>query len=208
MTEKILEAIKELREKSKKRNFLQTFDLIINLKEFDVKKPENKINEDFVLPHGKGEEAKVVIFSDTIKEAKAEILRSFDLEKLAKDKRSLRKLAKSTDFFLAEPQLMPLIGKTLGQFLAPKGKMPKIISGDVEKMVENYKKSVKIRIKDSPVIQCAVGKENMKDEEIAENILAIINFLKEKLPKGAGNIGKVLLKLTMSKPVEIKVKKW
>jgi large subunit ribosomal protein L1 len=208
VTEKILEAIKELREKSKKRNFLQTFDLIINLKEFDVKKPENKINEDFVLPHGKGEEAKVVIFSDTIKEAKAEILRSFDLEKLAKDKRSLRKLAKSTDFFLAEPQLMPLIGKTLGQFLAPKGKMPKIISGDVEKMVENYKKSVKIRIKDSPVIQCAVGKENMKDEEIAENILAIINFLKEKLPKGAGNIGKVLLKLTMSKPVEIKVKKW
>jgi large subunit ribosomal protein L1 len=184
VTEKILEAIKELREKSKKRNFLQTFDLIINLKEFDVKKPENKINEDFVLPHGKGEEAKVVIFSDTIKEAKAEILRSFDLEKLAKDKRSLRKLAKSTDFFLAEPQLMPLIGKTLGQFLAPKGKMPKIISGDVEKMVENYKKSVKIRIKDSPVIQCAVGKENMKDEEIAENILAIINFLKEKLPKG------------------------
>jgi large subunit ribosomal protein L1 len=208
VTEKILEAIKELREKSKKRNFLQTFDLIINLKEFDGKKPENKINEDFVLPHGKGEEAKVVIFSDTIKEAKAEILRSFDLEKLAKDKRSLRKLAKSTDFFLAEPQLMPLIGKTLGQFLAPKGKMPKIISGDVEKMVENYKKSVKIRIKDSPVIQCAVGKENMKDEEIAENILAIINFLKEKLPKGAGNIGKVLLKLTMSKPVEIKVKKW
>jgi len=208
MTEKILEAIKELREKSKKRNFLQTFDLIINLKEFDTKKPENKINEDFILPYGKGEEAKVVIFSDTIKEAKAEILRSSDLEKLAKDKRSLRKLVKNTDFFLAEPQLMPLIGKILGQFLAPKGKMPKIISGDVEKMVENYKKSVKIRIKDSPVVQCTVGKENMKDEEIAQNVQAIINFLKERLPKGSKNIKEVLLKLTMSKPVKIEVKKW
>jgi large subunit ribosomal protein L1 len=208
MTEKILEAIKALRGKSKKRNFLQTFDLIINLKEFDVKKPENKINEDFFLPNGRGEDAKVVIFSDTIKEAKAEILKSSDLEILAKDRRSIRKLVKNTDFFLAEPQLMPLIGKILGQFLAPKGKMPKIISEDVEKMVENYKKAVKIRIKDSPVIQCAIGKENMKDEEIAENIKAVINFLKEKLPKGSRNIGEVLIKLTMSKPVKIEVKKW
>jgi large subunit ribosomal protein L1 len=208
MTEKILEAIKKLREKSKKRNFIQAFDLIINLKEFDIKKPENKINEDLILPYGRGEEAKVVIFSDTIKEAKAEILKSSDLEKLAKDKRSLRKLVKNADFFLAEPQLMPLIGKILGQFLAPKGKMPKIISGDIEKMVENYKKSVKIRIKDSPVVQCTIGKENMKDEEIAENIQAVINFLKERLPKGSKNIKEVLLKLTMSKPVKIEVKKW
>jgi large subunit ribosomal protein L1 len=208
MTEKILEAIRELRKKSKKRNFVQSFDLIINLKEFDTKKPENKINEDFILPHGRGDDAKVVIFSDMIKEAETEIIRSSNLEKLAKDKRSLRKLVKNTDFFLAEPQLMPLIGKTLGQFLAPKGKMPKVISGDVEKMVRNYKKSVKIRIKDAPVIQCIVGNENMKDEEIAENIQAVINFLKEKLPKGSKNIKEVLLKLTMSKPVKIEVKKW
>jgi large subunit ribosomal protein L1 len=208
MTEEVLQAIKKLQEKSKKRNFLQSFDLIINLKEFDPKKPENKINEILFLPHGRGEDAKIVVFSDTIKEIKAEVLGSSDLENLAKNKRNLRKLIKNTDFFLAEPQLMPLIGKFLGQFLAPKGKIPKIISGNVEKMIEDFKRAVRIRIKDSPVIQCIVGKENMKDEEIAENIEAVINFLKEKLPKGSKNIGEVLLKLTMSKPIKIEVKKW
>ncbi|MEM5794374.1 MAG: 50S ribosomal protein L1 [Candidatus Aenigmatarchaeota archaeon] len=205
MKEKILSKIKELREKSKKRNFEQSFDLIINLKEFDPKKPENKITEDIVLPHGRGKEARVVIFSDTIKDVNAEVLTSSDIEKIAKNKREARKLAKNTDFFLAEPKLMPLVGKYFGQFLGPRGKMPKIIVGNVEKLVENYKKSVRIRIKDSPVIQCIVGKENMKDEQIAENIEAVLEALKAKLPKGKQNIGEVLLKLTMSKPIKIEV---
>ncbi|MGC8812775.1 MAG: 50S ribosomal protein L1 [Candidatus Aenigmatarchaeota archaeon] len=205
MKEKIMAKIKELREKSKKRNFLQSFDLIVNLKELDTKKPENKITEDVVLPHGRGSEAKVIVFSDTIKNVDAQILTSADVEKIGKNKRETRRIAKNTDFFLAEPKLMPLIGKYFGQFLGPRGKMPKIISGNVEKVVENYKKSVRIRIKDSPVVQCLVGKENMKDEEIAENVEAVIEALKAKLPKGKQNIKEVLLKLTMSKPVKIEV---
>ncbi|MEM5882650.1 MAG: 50S ribosomal protein L1 [Candidatus Aenigmatarchaeota archaeon] len=205
MKEKILEKIKELRKRSKKRNFVQSFDLIINLKELDPKKPENKITEDVVLPHGRGKEARIVIFSDTIKNVNAEVLTSVDIEKIAKNKREVRKLTRSVDFFLAEPKLMPLVGKHLGQFLGPRGKMPKIITGNVEKLIEDYKKSVRIKIKDSPVIQCLVGKENMKDEEIAENIEAVIEALKAKLPKGKQNIGDVLLKLTMSKPIRIEV---
>ena len=35
----IIDYIKKLRESAKKRNFTQTFDLIINLKDFDIKKP-------------------------------------------------------------------------------------------------------------------------------------------------------------------------
>ncbi|MCS7105961.1 MAG: 50S ribosomal protein L1 [Candidatus Aenigmarchaeota archaeon] len=205
MKEEIIEKIKELREKSKKRNFVQSFDLIINLKEFDPKKPENKITEDVVLPYGKGKEARVVIFSDTIKNVNAEVLTSSDIEKIAKNKREVRKFVKNTDFFLAEPKLMPIVGKYLGQFLGPRGKMPKIITGNVEKLIEDYKKSVRLRIKDSPVVQCTVGKENMKDEEIAKNIEAVLEALKAKLPKGKQNISEVLLKLTMSKPIKIEV---
>lgn len=205
MKEKIIAKIKELREKSKKRNFSQSFDLIINLKEFDTKKPENKITEDVVLPHEKGKEAKVAVFSDTIKDVNAQVFSSADIEKIAKNKREARKIVKNIDFFLAEPKLMPLVGKYLGQFLGPRGKMPKIITGDIEKLIENYKKSVRIRIKDAPVVQCTVGKESMKDEEIAENIEAVIETLKSKLPKGKQNIGEILLKLTMSKPIKIEV---
>ncbi len=207
MTEKILKAIKELREKSKKRNFIQTFDLIVNLKEMDLKKPENKFTEDLILPHGKGKEAKIIIFSDVIKEedVNCPVLKSSDIEILAKNKREAKKLVKRTDFFLAEPKLMPTIGKMLGQFLAPKGKMPKIISGDVKKMIEDYKKAVRIRIKDSPVIQCPVGNEGMEDREVADNIKAVIEFLSGRLPKGEKNIAEVFLKFTMSKPVKVEV---
>lgn len=205
MTEKILQTIKELKEKSKKRNFPQTFDLIINLKEINLKKPENKFTEDLVLPQGKGKETEVIIFNDSIKTEKCKLLTTEDIQKLAKNKREAKKLVRQTDFFLSEPKLMPLIGKTLGIYLGPQGKMPRLITGNVEKLIENYKKSIKIKVKDSPVIQCPVGNEQMKDEAIVENIDAVIKFLEGKLPKGKHNIGRILLKLTMSKPIKIEV---
>lgn len=205
MTEKILTAIKEAKENTKKRNFSQTFDLIISLKDFDTKKPENKISEDFILPHGRGEVAGVVVFTDSIKDADCTILTSEDVSNLSKSKRETKKLIAKTDFFLAEPKLMPGIGKSLGQLLAPRGMMPKLISGDTKSMVENYKKSVRIKIWGSPVMQCPVGKENMDDKKIEENIEAVLSFIEGKLPKRKYNIGKVLLKLTMGKPVKIEV---
>lgn len=204
MNEKMLNAIKELKEKSVKRNFSQTFDLIISLKEFDIKKPENKLNEEVQLPN-RGEESKVVVFSDSLKNLDVETLASADVEKLVKNKRLARKLVRETDFFLSEAKLMPLIGKSLGQLLAPRGKMPKLITGDVDKLIKNLKNSIRVRIKDSPVVQCLVGNESMGDEGIAENIETVLKFLNAKLPKGKNNIGRVLLKKTMSKPIKLEV---
>jgi len=100
---------------------------------------------------------------------------------------------------------MPAIGKALGQFLAPRGRMPKLIASDVKSVVENLKKSVRIRIKDAPVIQCQVGKENMKEEEVVENVKAVIKYLETRLSKGKVNIGKIMLKLTMSEPIAVEV---
>ena len=205
MKEKILEAIREVRKISKKRNFDQTFDLIINLKDIDVKKPENRINEIVKLPHGLGREVKVILFSDYAKDVGCEVMGSEEIVKLGKNKREAKKLARKTDFFVAEPRLMPVIGKNLGMYLGPRNKMPVIASGDIKEIIENLKKSVRIRIKDSPVIQCAVGKESMEDEKIAENIEEIIKFLSEKLPRGKNNIKEVLIKLTMSPPVKVEV---
>lgn len=206
MNEKISAAIEELKEKSKKRNFPQTFDLIISLKEFDIKKPENKFTEDVVLPHGRGEDAEVVVFSDSVKDAGCTVLTTEDLNNLSKSKRSAKKMVSTTDFFLSEPKLMPMIGKVLGPYLAPRGKMPKMFtSEEIKSLVKNYKKSIRVRIKDSPVVQCLVGKENMKDEEVVENVQEVIKALEAKLPKGKHNIGKTMLKLTMGKPVKIEV---
>jgi large subunit ribosomal protein L1 len=205
MKEKILKAIEEVRKNSKKRNFPQTFDLILSLKEFDVKKPENKFTEDIILPNGRGEDAKIVVFSDTLKDLDCEVLTSADIEKYSKNKREAKKLVKNTDFFFAEPKMMVLVGKTFGQYMGPSGKLPKVIVGDINKTIKDYKKAVRIRIKDAPVIQCAVGKENMKDEEVAENVEAVLKAVEAKLPKGVRNIKNILLKLTMGKPVRIEV---
>jgi large subunit ribosomal protein L1 len=205
MKEKTLKAIEELRKSSKKRNFSQTFDMIISLREFDVKKPENKFMEDIVLPHGRGEDARVVVFSDTLKNIGCDVLTSGDMEKYLKDKREARKLVREADFFLAEPKMMAAVGKVFGQFIGPRGKLPKVITGNAAELVKNYKKSVRIRIKDAPVIQCMVGSEKMGDEEIAENVEAVLKAITARLPKGIHNIKSVLLKLTMSEPVKVEV---
>ena len=207
MKDKILAAVKELREKSQKRNFPQTFDLIANLKEYDTKKPENKFTEDIVLPNGRGSEPKIIIFGESVKEKDVgcEVFDVAEIRKYAQNKKESKRLVATTDFFLSEPKLMPEATKALGQFLGTRGKIPKLLLGDAKKMVDNYKKSTRVRIKDSPVIQAIVGKENMKDEDVADNVEAVVNFLKTKMPKGMHNIRRLMIKLTMSKPVKIEL---
>ncbi|MBI2005580.1 MAG: 50S ribosomal protein L1, partial [Candidatus Aenigmarchaeota archaeon] len=188
-----------------KRNFSQSIDLIVSLKGVDLKKSENKFSEDLVLPHGREKDANVVVFSDNLSNLGCDILTTADIQRIAGNKRDAKNLGADVDFFLSEAPLMPIIGKSLGQMLAPRGKMPKVIVGDVKKLVENYKKSVRIAVKNSPVIQCFVGKENMENRKVAENVETVLKFLETKLSRGRQNIGKVLLKLTMSKPVKVEM---
>ena len=204
MLEQIEKALNELKA-GEKRNFVQSVDLIISLKGVDLKKPESKFSEDIVLPHGRGKDARVVVFSDNLSNLGCDILATADIQRISSDKRGAKNLGEDTDFFLAEAPLMPLIGKSLGQVLAPRGKMPKVIMGDAKGLVENYKRSVRIAVKNSPVIQCFVGKEDTETGKIVENVETVLKFLETKLPRGRQNIGKVLLKLTMSKPVKVEV---
>ncbi len=198
---KIEEAIEEL--KKEKRNFDQTVDLIITLRNIDLKKPENRITKEIALPHGRGKDAKIGIFSDKIGIKKEEI------EKMGKNKKDAKKLAKSYDFFLATADLMPLIGKLLGRFLAPKGKMPQPIpptftKEQIDKIVERKKKSILIRVKSSPQIQVPVGKQSMDTKDLKENIEHVIKEVVSLLPKSRAQVRDVYLKLTMSKPIKIK----
>lgn len=205
MNENVLKAIEELRNNSKKRNFSQTFDLIVNLRFIDLKRPENRFSEVFALPKGRGKEANVAVFSDSIKDTDIRVYKSPDIEKLGVDKRGMKKLVKEVDFFLSEPKLMPLVGKSLGRVLAPRGKMPVVIAGDVNQMIKKYKSSIRLKIKDAPVIQCMVGAEDMPNESISENVVAVLKFLEKRLPKGRNSIGNAMIKLTMGKPVKIEI---
>ncbi len=202
----ILDKIKELKEKSKKRNFKQRYDLIINLKEFNPEKVENKVDEIFVLPRGLGKENSITLFHSELKELEGcKIFNAAEIEELKKNMKALKNLVSKTDLFLSEPKLMPVVGKFLGEYLAPRGLMPKPIVGDVSTIVKEYKNAVRLIIKKHPIIHTVVGIEDMKNEDVAENIQSILEFLKSKLPKGKNNIGSVYFKLTMSKPIKLEV---
>jgi large subunit ribosomal protein L1 len=202
----ILEKIKEIKEKSKKRNFPQRYDAVINIKDVDLKKPENKIDELLVLPKGTGKKVSITLFSDNIgKSEDLTIIKGSEIEGLVKNKKLIKKLIQETDFFFSEPKLMPTVGKFLGKFLAPRGLMPKPVIGDIKKLIDDSKNSVRIRLDKQPIIHTVVGSDKMNDKDVEENIKTLLNFLIKKLPKGKSNIKNVYLKFTMGQPIKLEV---
>ncbi len=211
MVMSLKEKIKEAKENSKPRKFSQTWDLIFNLKDMDLKKPENRLNLELFLPEGLGKVLKTVVVGDSLyvdaKKHADMALSKADIPKLGKDKKKLKKLANEYDWWFSEAPLMPLIGKELGATLGTRGKMPKPLPPKVplQGILGRAKKSVKIRLVSTPVIQIAVGNESMPDEKIITNVEAAVSFVEEHLPKGKNNIRNVCLKLTMGKPVKLDV---
>lgn len=206
-----LEEIKKAKEQSKKRKFTQSWDLSISLKNIDLKKPENKLNLEFSLPKGKGKETKTVFVVDSLlSEAKGKadlVITKKDLDKIAKKKKLIKNYAKEYDWWFAEAPLMPQIGKTLGTVLGPRGMMPKPIppKGSIDPFINMSKRTVMIKTRNSPVIHLSVGSEKMKEEDVAENVTAVMNFINEKLPKGRNNVRNAHVKLTMGKSVKLNI---
>lgn len=212
-TKTTLEAVKQMREQSEKKKFNQSIELIINLRDIDMKKPEAKIQETIELPYTTSKKQKVCVIATgelalKAKKAGAElVIGKAELEALATDKKRQKQLANNYDAFIAEASLMPLVGKTLGAILGPRSKMPKPVppTVNIKAQITKLRKTVTIRLRGQPVLQCAVGTENMKDEEIAENIMTIVSRVKEKLKRGLKNITTIYLKTTMGSPVKIKL---
>ena len=184
--------------KQEKRKFSQSFDLIVNIANVDLKKPENKFSKDIVLPNGRGKNVEVAIISDNIKDA----ISKNDLDSM--DKKTMKNLTRKYEFFLCEAPLMPLVGKVMGRYLGPKGKMPKLLppGRSPDAAVNEAKNSVRIKLRDSPVIHVYVGNEGMDNKHLEENAMHVINEIKKSLP-AKSRIKNVYLKMTMSKPVKI-----
>jgi len=204
--DKILKAVKEARARAKPRNFTQSVELIVNLKEVDLTKPENRLKEQVVLPHGRGKEAKIAVIAKGDLAAQAEelgltVIREGDLEELGRNKRLAKKIANNHDFFIAQADMMPIVGRLLGPVLGPRGKMPQPVppSANLKPLVERLKKTVVIR----PFFKTLVGNEKMSDEELTENIEAVLNVLPKKYEKGLYHVKSAYVKLTMGPAVPI-----
>jgi len=101
---------------------------------------------------------------------------------------------------------MPLVGKVLGPVLGPRGKMPMPVppTADIASLIEKHRKTVIVRMRTQPILQCCVGSENMKEEEIAENVQAVLRVIEGKLKRGVKNIKRAYIKASMGKPVSIR----
>ncbi len=205
MKQEILEAVKKAKEESQPRNFTQSVDVVITIKDLDVKKPENRIDEEVLLPNGRGKDVKIAFIADgelalQAKNAGADlVINKGELEEMGKDRKEAKKIANRHDFFVAQADMMPLVGRFLGPVLGPRKKMPKPVPATIkpEPIMERLKSTVKVRIKDQPVIQTLVGTQDMDDEQIAANIEAVMVVLDQKLEKGRNQIKSLYVKTTM-----------
>jgi large subunit ribosomal protein L1 len=210
-TKNILEALKNVKAKSKKRKFTQAIELVINLQNIDPKKAENRIDEQVELPHNLGKETKICVIASgemALKARKAGadlIIERDELGALMSDKTKQKALAKAYAFFIAEAPLMPLVGRSLGSVLGPRGKMPTPVppNADIKDQIKKHRKKVRLRMRTQPVLHCRVGTEDMADEETVENIQAVVKAVETKLKRGFRNIRSIHLKATMSPPVKI-----
>ena len=208
----IVEAVKKAIELAKERNrkFRESVDLAINLKDVDLKNPKNRIEEEIILPHGRGKQVKVGVFATgelafKSKDVADVVITPEEIDDLAENKRKAKKLANDIDFFIAEAPLMPVIGKKLGVVLGPRGKMPRPVPPNIDPkgIVETLRKTVKVRSKDRPTFHAHVGTVDMDPEQIADNIEAVLKRVESKLERGRMNIKSAYVKTTMGPAVRL-----
>jgi len=206
----IVEAVSRALDESPPRNFRETVDLAVNLRDLDLNDPSKRIDESIVLPSGTGQDTQIIVFAEgeTALQAESvadEVLSSDDLEDLGDDTDAAKDLADETDFFVAEANLMQDIGRYLGTVLGPRGKMPTPLQpdDDVVETVNRMKNTVQVRSRDRRTFHTRVGADDMSEDDIASNIDVIIRRLEANLEKGPLNLDSVYVKTTMGPAVEV-----
>lgn len=208
---KIVASLDELKEKTPKRKFKQSIELIMPLRDLDLKDPANRINELVELPNPGTSGAKVCIFATgelAVNAKRYDVDMVFgreDILEMGRDRKAAKKRLSDYDFFISEAQLMPLVGRYLGQVLGPKGKMPTPVppTVDISNVINRHKKMVRVRVRDQLNAQCKVGDQDMSSSEIAENITAVVSMIERKFEKGSRNIKAIYVKMTMGPTLKI-----
>jgi large subunit ribosomal protein L1 len=210
MADTIEEAVNRALDEAPPRNFRETVDLAVNLRDLDLNDPSNRVDESVVLPAGTGQETQIVVFATGETALRAEevaddVLGPDELEDLGDDDDAAKDLADETDFFVAEAPMMQDIGRYLGTVLGPRGKMPTPLQpdDDVVETVERMKNTVQLRSRDRRTFHTRVGAQDMDAEEISDNIDVIVRRLEAALEKGPLNIDSIYVKTTMGPSVEV-----
>jgi large subunit ribosomal protein L1 len=202
--------IEEAVKSAKERKFKESIELAINMREVDLSDPKNRVNEEIALPKGRGREIKIAVFGSEEMKVKARnsadyVFGAEDISKFQENKKDFKKIVNNVDYFVAESNLMAGIGKSLGQVLGPRGKIPRPIppGQDPTQIITTLKRTVRARSKDKKTFHVPVGTKDMPASDVAENITAVMKRITGKLEKGMNNIDSMYVKTTMGKAIRI-----
>ena len=200
----IRDGIERVLNDSPERKFRESVELAFNLRNVDMEKPANRIDEEILLPHGTGKDRKIAVFAGgevalKAEEAGADALSAEAIAKLAENKKKAKAFANKYDFIIAEVSMMPEIGKKLGIVLGPRGKMPTPLAPgvDVAPIIERMKKTIRVRSRDKTTFHALIGTRDMSTDELVDNAETVIKRVVSKLENGAQNIRSVYVTTTM-----------
>ncbi|MEO2179766.1 MAG: 50S ribosomal protein L1 [Candidatus Poseidoniia archaeon] len=207
---KINQVIEDALQSERKRKFVETVEVAINLCDVDLQNPQKRINAEVALPHGRGRPARVAVFAQgemaaISKKIVDTVISPDQIDEYSENKREAKKLADKFDFFVAETGLMATIGKSLGVVLGPRGKMPRPIppQADIARIIKSLTNLVPVRSKDRPTFHVPFGNVSMTQEQLADNLETILKRVESNLDRGNDNIASIWVKTTMGKAVRL-----
>jgi len=193
----------------KKRKFIESVELQIGLKDYDTQR-DKRFSGTLKLPNVPRPRLKICVLGDAVHcEGAQKLEMPFksvdDLKKLNKNKKMVKKLARSYDAFMASQALIPQIPRLLGPGLNKAGKFPTMITASdvIEEKATEIRSNVKFQLKKVLCMGVACGHVAMTPEELRQNILMSINFLVSLLKKNWNNVGSLTIKSTMGPPQRI-----
>ena len=200
------EAVKHVKANAKAK-FDETIELAINLG-VDPRHADQMVRGVCELPNGTGRSVRVAVFAKGPKaeeatKAGADVVGAEDLMEQIQGGNI------NFDKVIATPDMMPLVGR-LGKILGPRGMIPNpkvgTVTMDVAKAVGASKGgAVEFRVEKAGIVHAGVGKASFTEEQIAQNVRALIGAIVKAKPAGAKGtyVKRIALSSTMGPGVKI-----
>jgi large subunit ribosomal protein L1 len=182
----ISEAVKLVKQ-FKFAKFDESVDVDVRLG-VDPRNADQQVRGTVALPHGTGKDVRVAVFAkgdaaQAAKDAGAEYVGAEDLVEKIK--------GGWTDFdaAVATPDMMRFVGM-IGKILGPRGLMPNPKAGTVTPNAAQVVKELKAgkveyRLDRQAIVHCSVGKASFTEEQLEENIRALLDALWRAKPSSA-----------------------